>query len=188
MHQLLSALVYLHGRNPPIAHRDIKSDNILVQRREASGIFVKFGDFGLSRESRESGQWKTICGTWKYAAQEILEEMSHRGSGARGKKRYTTAVDIWSLGVVLAKLLCGLPPYKEEYNDEGTLWCKKIVKKVREDLGKRPNEIVQFLLTNMLIMKPESRSSAHDCYYGALRLFGAVEDISHSPTPTTKTN
>ena len=41
-------------------------------------------------------------------APEILENSSHR--------RYTRAVDIWSLGVVLYICLCGFPPFSEELN------------------------------------------------------------------------
>jgi len=41
-------------------------------------------------------------------APEILEESRHR--------RYTKAVDIWSLGVVLYICLCGFPPFSDELN------------------------------------------------------------------------
>lgn len=36
---------YLHRRNPPIVHRDLKSSNLLVDRNWT----VKVGDFGLSK-------------------------------------------------------------------------------------------------------------------------------------------
>ncbi|XP_042503693.1 serine/threonine-protein kinase CTR1-like isoform X1 [Macadamia integrifolia] len=36
---------YLHNRNPPIVHRDLKSSNLLVDKN----WIVKVGDFGLSK-------------------------------------------------------------------------------------------------------------------------------------------
>lgn len=58
--QCLSALNYLHRSDPPVVHRDIKPANILVQRRasDRTDICVKFGDFGLSRDSADLS---TIC-------------------------------------------------------------------------------------------------------------------------------
>lgn len=47
-----------------------------------------------------------MCGTPSYVAPEILEDTRHR--------RYTRAVDIWSLGVVLYICLCGFPPFSDE--------------------------------------------------------------------------
>ncbi|PHH88432.1 hypothetical protein CDD83_7531 [Cordyceps sp. RAO-2017] len=49
--QGLSALKYLHGRQDPIAHRDIKPDNILVQSR--TPLHVKLSDFGFSKENQD---------------------------------------------------------------------------------------------------------------------------------------
>ena len=183
--QLLSALVYLHGRNPPIVHRDIKSANILVQSRHVGNIHVKFGDFGLAREERESGNWKTICGTWKYAAPEILEKKKYLSSGGNKRLKYTAAVDIWSLGVVMFRLLCGLPRYKTEYKDGGNLWCKKILKKLQDDLEESPNEVIQFLSTTMLVLQPELRGSAQACHGATLFLSGATGDIYQAPAPAS---
>jgi len=47
-----------------------------------------------------------LCGTPSYVAPEILENTRHR--------KYTRAVDIWSLGVVLYICLCGFPPFSDE--------------------------------------------------------------------------
>ena len=43
--QILQGLVYLHGHNPPIIHRDLKCDNIFVN---GSAGVVKIGDLGLA--------------------------------------------------------------------------------------------------------------------------------------------
>lgn len=43
--QILRGLVYLHGHNPPIIHRDLKCDNIFVNGNHGE---VKIGDLGLA--------------------------------------------------------------------------------------------------------------------------------------------
>ncbi|KAB5526469.1 kinase-like domain-containing protein, partial [Coniochaeta sp. 2T2.1] len=98
LRQLLSALSYLHGSNPPVVHRDIKSENVLVQWRGYEDIFVKFGDFGLSRDY---DNLSTICGTYTHLAPEVYENMHAKSSGSKGRLSYTAAVDVWSLGVMV---------------------------------------------------------------------------------------
>lgn len=44
--QTTSALAYLHGLEPPMAHRDISTSSIFVHQRNADTIFVKLGDVG----------------------------------------------------------------------------------------------------------------------------------------------
>jgi serine/threonine-protein kinase CHEK2 len=90
-----------HDRN--IVHRDIKPENILLTDKELS---VKLADFGLAKIIGEESFTTTLCGTPSYVAPEILEDTKHR--------RYTKAVDIWSLGVVLYICLCGFPPFSDE--------------------------------------------------------------------------
>jgi serine/threonine-protein kinase Chk2 len=90
-----------HERN--IVHRDIKPENILVIDKELN---VKIADFGLAKIIGEESFTTTLCGTPSYVAPEILEQSNRR--------RYTRAVDIWSLGVVLYICLCGFPPFSDE--------------------------------------------------------------------------
>ena len=99
--QLFQGIKYLHERN--IVHRDIKPENILLIDQNLS---AKLADFGLSKIIGEESFTTTLCGTPSYVAPEILEDSNHR--------RYTRAVDVWSLGVVLYICLCGFPPFSDE--------------------------------------------------------------------------
>ena len=92
-----------------IIHRDIKPENIFVS---PFGDF-KVGDFGIARELEMSGGSLSQKGTYNYMAPEVV-----------ASKRYDATVDIYSLGLVLYKLLNNnrmpfLDPYTQliQYQD-----------------------------------------------------------------------
>ncbi|KAF2456711.1 cell-cycle checkpoint serine-threonine kinase [Lineolata rhizophorae] len=119
--QLFQAVKYLHERN--IVHRDIKPENILLADKN---LTVKLADFGLAKIIGEESFTTTLCGTPSYVAPEILENTSHR--------RYTRAVDVWSLGVVLYICLCGFPPFSDElYSSENPYTLSQQIKMGRFD-------------------------------------------------------
>jgi len=93
MHQLFAGLTYLHTKG--ILHRDVKPDNLLI---DADGI-LKIADFGSSRRIRKEVNYTPGLVTLRYRAPEIF----------LGCKDYTTAVDIWSSGCLVAELLVGKP-------------------------------------------------------------------------------
>ncbi|CAL0317070.1 unnamed protein product [Lupinus luteus] len=81
---------YLHKRNPPIVHRDLKSPNLLVDKKYT----VKVGDFGLSRlKANTFLSSKSAAGTPEWMAPEVLrDEPSNEKS------------DVYSFGVILWEL------------------------------------------------------------------------------------
>ena len=93
LYGLLDGIEYLHTRSPPIIHCDIKPDNILVKLFDTKWI-AKIADFGLVSE--ENGIWRPnkYEGTLTYRAPEIGDE----------SKTITSAVDIYSLGIVLYEI------------------------------------------------------------------------------------
>ncbi|CAJ2508713.1 Uu.00g137390.m01.CDS01 [Anthostomella pinea] len=183
LRQCLSALSYLHGNHTPIAHRDIKPANILVQFREAGDIYVKLGDFGLSRDGAEL---MTLCGTRRYLAPEVYSEAG-RHSRKENRLGYIAAVDIWSLGVVAYELIYGLPPYKRKYDNDGVLWCEKISIELQKNVGKQSNELGQFLADAMVVLDTESRFSAANCYKQVEYLLATENGSfqSHTSTPAS---
>lgn len=60
MHQLLSALVYLHSQN--ISHRDIKPENFMLANKNDPNC-VKMIDFGLSKDFSGQDTMKTMSGS-----------------------------------------------------------------------------------------------------------------------------
>ena len=58
--QILQGLVYLHGLDPPVIHRDIKLDNIFFHGSEGQ---VKIGDLGLAT-LMQGGRVKTVTGNF----------------------------------------------------------------------------------------------------------------------------
>ena len=172
--QLLDGLAYLHGKKPPVVHRDIKPENVLVQHWSHDRVHVKLADFGLSKRS---DYLKTCCGTEVYAAPEIFV------AGLVERKyaeKYDSLVDNWSLSVLLVSLECGeLPVYFQHYKHSGTAWAEALVEFVSTYLKRHgANDLLSFLLENMLVIDPKKRQPTEICYQKALQLFG-----DGTPTP-----
>ena len=96
MREVISAIKYLHTRNPPIIHRDIKPENILLDQEGR----CKLADFGWSNFEEGNKFRDTYCGTPEYLAPEMVTKSGHNES-----------VDIWALGVLLFEMLTGRTPF-----------------------------------------------------------------------------
>ena len=63
---LCDALVYIHSQQPPIVHRDIKPDNVIITP-EGNAVLV---DFGIARRYEAGKQDTMKIGTWGYLPPE----------------------------------------------------------------------------------------------------------------------
>lgn len=92
------ALHYLHKQAPPIWHRDLKSQNILID----SDCHAKLCDFGSSKRQKDINRQQSVVGTIPYMAPEMF--MLEKG------QCYTEAVDLFSYGLVIWGLLHSKEP------------------------------------------------------------------------------
>lgn len=179
--QLLQAVSHLHWAF--VIHRDIKLSNLLLTNR---GV-LKLADFGLAREFAEPPEPTTtnVVTLW-YRAPELL----------LGAKRYSAAIDVWSVGCNFGELLYHKPllPGKAEEH-QIRLICELLgtpSSRIWPGLEKLPlfrklqlpnceyNSLrVRFpderedcleLLNRMLTFDPERRPTAADCLHH--RYFG----------------
>ncbi|EME80151.1 uncharacterized protein MYCFIDRAFT_216120 [Pseudocercospora fijiensis CIRAD86] len=153
--QLFQGIKYLHERS--IVHRDIKPENILLIDKELN---VKIADFGLAKIIGEESFTTTLCGTPSYVAPEILEHTNRR--------RYTRAVDVWSLGVVLYICLCGFPPFSDElYSAENPYTLSQQIKMGRFDYPSpywdSVGDPALDLIDRMLTVNVEKRITIDEC-------------------------
>ena len=100
---IAAALVYLHGRNPPIAHRDLAPKNVLLS---APGT-AKLCDLGVAKwASGKSSQKNTEGpGTLPYMPPEVR----------LGRDYSLLEVDLYSFGVTLLEMGCGLEPNPKQF-------------------------------------------------------------------------
>jgi serine/threonine-protein kinase len=105
--QICRGLSVAHSERPPIIHRDIKPQNILVGY-DSVGLRVRVSDFGLAKRVNPLTLAATAAGTPSFKAPEVFNE----------SKADSTAGDVWSVGVVLYLLLTDRFPYSETGEDE----------------------------------------------------------------------
>ena len=108
MHQCGSALHHLHSLPTPVIHRDVKPANILFRREDGNDV-VKLADFGISAVLSTDVR-DTAVGTPLFIAPEVL-----------ARKPHTTAVDVFSLGLIYLGLVTLRPGDDKIMPFSGTL-------------------------------------------------------------------
>ncbi|CAJ1977214.1 unnamed protein product [Sphenostylis stenocarpa] len=127
--QILEGLLYLHSRDPPVIHRDLKCDNIFINGNQGE---VKIGDLGLAAILLKSNAARCV-GTPEFMAPEVYEE------------DYNELVDIYSFGMCILEMVTFEYPYSE-CNHPAQIYKKVVSGKKPEALYKVVNpEVRQFV-------------------------------------------
>jgi hypothetical protein len=162
MRKLLGALAYMHKKR--IAHRDLKPENIMYKSATTDSE-PALTDFGFAKKAQPieedvpqggaappPGALKTRLGSPNYVAPEILTS----------KTGYDTAVDIWSVGVILYILLCGYFPFFHESERELYRQIKSGKYDMPDEEWRHVSNNAKDLVRKMLTLDPKKRITAHN--------------------------
>ncbi len=140
--KIFSAMGYLHRNH--MAHRDIKLENILIDRN----FDIKIIDFGFGMYNPENKLQNFFCGTPNYMPPEISAKKCYVGQKA----------DMWSLGILFYKMLCADFPFKGENE-------KELYKDVRKCKIKIPfyiKEDIKDIIFSLINLNPDKRPSCEE--------------------------
>ncbi|MBQ4630892.1 MAG: serine/threonine protein kinase [Clostridia bacterium] len=158
--------------NNKIIHRDIKPSNIFVS---PTGSY-KLGDFGVARTMEKAACEMSKKGTYTYMAPEVF----------RGEE-YDMTVDIYSLGIVMYKLLNNnLEPFRTDRVSAGddSAMTRRMKGEAMPNPANCSDKLAKIIL-KACAYKPEFRyQSAEEMKKDLVALFGNAE----TPTPGTETS
>ncbi|MFQ6631728.1 hypothetical protein Gotur_010052 [Gossypium turneri] len=138
-------MCHKHG----VMHRDLKPENFLFGNKKENAP-LKAIDFGLSVFFKPGERFNEIVGSPYYMAPEVL------------RRNYGPEVDVWSAGVILYILLCGVPPFWAE-TEQGV--AQAIIRSVidfKRDPWPKVSDNAKDLVKKMLNPDPKQRLTAQE--------------------------
>ncbi|KAK9463955.1 kinase-like domain-containing protein [Lipomyces oligophaga] len=172
MYQLLNGIAFCHDNR--VLHRDLKPQNLLINSKGQ----LKLGDFGLARAfGIPVNTFSNEVVTLWYRAPDVL----------LGSRTYSTSIDMWSAGCIMAEMYTGRPLFPGTTNEDQLQKIFRLMGTPTErtwpNISQLPNYRSNFpvyapqdlhailpqidhlgleLLCLMLQLRPENRISARD--------------------------
>lgn len=97
LYQILQAMLFCHQRR--VIHRDLKPQNLLIDSKGT----IKLADFGLAR---------ALCIPVRVYTHEVVTLWYRAPEVLLGAQRYSTPVDIWSIGCIFAEMATKSPLFR----------------------------------------------------------------------------
>ena len=160
LHDVALGLRYLHERSPPIIHRDLSANNVLL----TSNMNAKLSDLGVAKilnltPARMTQMTQTKApGTPCYMPPEALT----------AKPKYTSKIDIYSYGVLIIHTLCGRWPFpgnafRSDPRNPDTMIPTTEVERRAEYLQEIGNDhplmaVIRLCLSNAPPQRPEAKA------------------------------
>jgi serine/threonine-protein kinase len=167
--QVCRGIAQAHREKPPIIHRDIKPQNVLVGY-EADGLRARVSDFGLAKKVNPLTLLATAAGTLAFKPPEAFSE----------RKGDSCAADIWAIGATLYLLLTDRLPFEMPAN---VSWGSKNLFDKPVSPPSETNPDVNHALDDIVMKTLEKK--ADNRYPTAKELLTALENWKCTGTEST---
>ncbi|KAB5594293.1 Serine/threonine-protein kinase [Ceratobasidium theobromae] len=117
IHDIASAVVYMHERDPPVVHGDLKAENILISKNHTPRI----SDFGLSRAVKNSDvPTGYTTSTFHGSLRWMSPELHHPDEDGRPPP-FNIGSDIWAFGMVMLEIQTRNIPWAHLISDSAVM-------------------------------------------------------------------
>ena len=158
--QVCAGVAVAHAQDPPIVHRDIKPQNILIGYDEA-GLRVRVSDFGLAKKVNPLTLLASARGTRAFKPPEFLSNVDSPES------------DVWAIGSTLYLLLTDRLPFPFDDKlplSDASIWSQPLVPP--SHYNALVNAKLDAILEHALQVKPAER------YPNASAMLDALEGLT----------
>jgi serine/threonine protein kinase len=145
MKQVCAGVAVAHSENPPIVHRDIKPQNIMVGY-DGAGLRVRVSDFGLAKQTNPLTLLVSAKGTLSFKPPEAFQNQD------------SPAADVWAIGTTFYLLLTDTLPYPG-LNDRDIADANRFIKPLRPPsiYNMAVDPALEAILSRCLTPKPADR-------------------------------
>lgn len=172
LHDVAAGLAYLHEKQPPLIHQDIKPDNIMI---DEEGRYL-ITDFGISARVRS-----TIRGA--QAQEQSGGTLAYMGPERFGPTpKPIMASDVWSMGAMMYELMTGTPPFG---NHGGMLEKNGAdIPIIEEDYSQELKDIIYSCLAKETWDRPSAKKIEELTYNKLHGIEAPVETPAEKPVST----
>ena len=167
--QICAGLSAAHSLKPPIIHRDVKPQNILLTDKE-SEFTVKVADFGLAKSIDPKLRMVSAAGTLLYMPPEGFHHYE------------TPASDVYSAGIIFYEMLTGAFPFSE-VNFTNDQEFRLGLAKTRAQLPPAPSRIVRDINVRYdEVCLKALQPNLKERFESASEFLSALESLDNSPS------